>query len=136
SVNFEAPPQLQYLLTDARWDLGNVDRLLLLRDAGFHAILADAVTGRGAHRIVDGDDRQRADRMAACLDQIHLGNFLLERASRKHDSEHAFLELAVLLLEALRAGILALVVAPDAVVGMIERAGESGARVRAGDASA
>ena len=41
----------------------------------------------------------------------------------------ALLELAALLLEPLRAGILALVVAPDAVVGVIERAGEIGAGI-------
>src|SRR5262249_56459016 len=129
TVDFEAPGQGQTVLENARLDLGNIDRLLLLIDAGLHAVVANAVTGCGAHRVVDHDDGERADRMAADLDQIHLGNLLVEWAPREHDPERALLELAALLFEPLRAGVLALVVAPDAVVGVIERAGEIGAGI-------
>src|SRR5262249_5851571 len=129
TVDFETPGQRQNVLKNAGLDLGNVDRLLLLIDAGLHAIVADAVAGRGAHRVVDRDDGERADRMAADLYQVHLGNSLVERAPCAHDPERALLELAALLLEPPRAGVLALVVAPDAVVGVIERAGEIGARI-------
>jgi hypothetical protein len=129
AINFEAPGQRQNLLEDSRLDLGDVDRLLLLINAGLHAIIADAMAGGRAHRIIECDDGERTDRMAAGLDQIHLGDFLVERAARQRDAEDAFLELAALLPEPLRAGILALVVTPDAVVGVIERAGEIGARI-------
>src|SRR5262245_21880935 len=129
TINLEAPRQRQNLLDDARLDLGDVDRLLLLIDAGLHAIIADAMAGGRAHRIIERDDGERTDRMAVGLDQIHLGDFLLEWASGQRDAEDAFLELATLLPEPLRAGILALVVTPDAVVGVIERAGEIDARI-------
>src|SRR5262249_17932532 len=69
TVDFASPGQRQNLLENARLDLGNVDRLLLLIDAGLHAIVADTVPGCGAHRVVDNDDGERADRMAADLDQ-------------------------------------------------------------------
>ena len=89
------------------------------------------------------DDGERADGVAAGRDQVHLGDLFLERAAREHDAERALLEFAGLLLEPLGAGVLALVVAPDAVVGVVERAGEIGAGIgqreavaRAGDALA
>ena len=44
------------------------------------------------------DDRQRADRVAAGLDQVHLGDLLLERAARERHAERALLELAGLFL--------------------------------------
>src|SRR5262249_2858719 len=50
-------------------------------------------------------------------------------SSSGHPPVRARLELAALLFEPLRAGVLALVVAPDAVVGVIERAGEIGAGI-------
>src|SRR5690606_2438474 len=99
-------------------------RVLLLVDARLHAVVADAVAGRRAHRIVDDGDRQRADRFAARLDQVHLGDFFLERAAGKRDAEIVALESAGFLRQPLRATILALVVAPDAVIGLIERADE------------
>ena len=87
------------------------------------------MAGGGAHRIVDDHDGERAERMALGLREIHLGDFLVERTAGEHDAELALLELAGLLLEPLRATVLALVVTPDAVVGVIERAGEIGARI-------
>src|SRR5262249_56180178 len=68
-------------------------------------------------------------RLSAARAQVHFGIFLAERAPREYAPERALLELAALLLEPLRTGVLALVVAPDAVVGVIERAGEIGARI-------
>ena len=128
-VDLEAPGQRQHVLEDAGLDLRNIDRLLLLVDARLHAVVADAVAGRRAHRVVDDDNAEGADGVAAGLDQIHLGDFLVERAAGERHAERRLLELAALLLQPLRAGILALVVAPDAVVGMIERTGEIGAGI-------
>ncbi len=68
-------------------------------------------------------------RVALGLGQIHLGDLLVERAAGEHHAERALLELAALFLEPLRAAVLALVVAPDAVVGVVERAGEVHARI-------
>src|ERR1051326_170964 len=45
-------------------DLRDVDRVLLLVDAGLHAVVADAVAGAGAHGVVDHDDGQRGDGVA------------------------------------------------------------------------
>ena len=82
------------------------------------------MSGSGAHRVVEDDNGKRADGVAAGLHQIHLGDFLLERAAREDHAEGALLELAALFPEPLGAGILPLVVAPDAVISVIERAGE------------
>ena len=102
--------------------LRDVDRLLLLVDAGLHAVVADAVAGRRQHRIVDRDDRQRADRVALRLQHVHLGDLLFERAAGERHAERRLLERAGLaVFRPLRATVLALVVAPDAVVGLVER---------------
>ena len=135
-IDFKPPGQRQHVLENSRLDLRNVDRLLLLVDAGFHAVVADAVPGRGAHRIVDDGNGKRADRVSLRLGQVHLGDFFLERASRERHAERALLELAGLLPKPLRATVLALVVAPDAVVGVVEGAFEAGAGVRQGKAVA
>ena len=128
-VDLEAARQRQHVLEHAGLDLRNVDRLLLLIDAGLHAVVADAVAGGGAHRIVDDDDGERAEGVALGLGEIHLGDLLVERTAGERDAERALLELAGLLAQPLRAAVLALVVAPDAVVGVIERAGEIGAGI-------
>ncbi len=128
-VELEAPRQRQHLLEHAGFDLRNVDRLLLLVDAGLHAVVADAVAGGRAHRIVDDCDRQRAEAVAARQRQIHLGDLFVERTARQHDAERALLELAGLLAQPLGAGILALVVTPDAVVGVVERTDEIGSGI-------
>ena len=60
AVDFEAPRQAQYVLQGAGLDLRDVDRVLPLVDAGFHAVVADAVPGGGAERVVDRDDGERA----------------------------------------------------------------------------
>ena len=129
AINLEAPRQFQNIFQRARLDLRDVHRLLLLKNAGLHAVIADAMTGSGGHGIVDGDDGQRADGIAALLDHVHLGDFLVERAARQRDAEHRLLERAGLFLQAGRAAILALVVALDAVVRLIERALKSHAGI-------
>ena len=94
------------------------------------------MAGRRRHRIVDGDDRQRADRVATRLHEIHLGDLLVERTTGERHAEGALLEAARLLLEPGRAAILALVVAPDAVIRLIEGADEVGPEIGQGEALA
>ena len=129
AVNLEAPRQLQNIFERARFHLRNVHRVLLLEHAGLHAVVADAVPGAGGHGIVDGDDGQRADRVAVLLHHVHLGNLLVERAAGQRDAEHGRFERAVFFLEAGRATVLALVVALDAVVRLIERGRQVHARI-------
>src|SRR4029079_4534557 len=91
-----------------------------------HAVVADAMP-RGAHRrVVDHDHRERADRPGFALQLLGLGEPLLERAAGELNAEGALLEMDLparvrLLLQALRARVLALLVAPDAVVGLVAR---------------
>ena len=66
--------------------------------------------------------------LPCCLDQVHLGDFFFERAAGQRHAEDALLERAVFLLEPGGAAVLALVVALDAVVRLVERAGQ----IRAG----
>ncbi len=86
-IDLEAPRQAEHVLQGAGLDLGNVDRFLLLVDAGFHAVVADAVPGRRQKRIVDRRDRQRTDREALALEEVHLRDLFLERAAREGHAE-------------------------------------------------
>src|SRR5208282_478042 len=101
SVNLEAPRQMENILERARLDLRNIDRLLLLIDAGLHAVVADAVAGAGNHRSVNNGYRQGADRISPRLDHVHLGYFFFQGAAGESHPERAFLEdAAFLVLEA------------------------------------
>ena len=116
--------------------LRNVDRLLLLVNAGLHAIVANAVTGRRSHRVIDGNDGQCADGQPLGLGFVEFRNLFFKRAAGQRDAERRLLErlrtatAGALLLQPLRTGILALFVTPDAVVGFIKGAGQIGAFVR------
>ena len=134
-VDLESPGQLQHVFQRARLRLRDVDRLLLLVDAGFHAVVADAVPGRRDHRVVDADHRQRADGDAFGLELLEFGNALFQRTAGERHAETVFLNggrAAVsrgLLLQSVRARIAFLLVAPDAIVGLIERTDEIGAGI-------
>src|SRR5258708_10764284 len=74
---------------------------------------------------------------------MELGDLFLQRAARERHPERALLEHHLVrrfrwgfLFETLGAGILALGVAPDAVVGLVERADEVGTRIGEGEALA
>ena len=115
--------------------MGNVDWLLLLVDARLHAVVADAVPGRGDYRVIDADNGERPDYLTARLHHLELGDALLERAAGERHVEEALLERGAptvrrgLVDEALRARVLALLVAPNAVACLVERAHEIGAGV-------
>ena len=128
-IDLKTPGQAQHVLQGAGLDLRDVDGVLPLVDAGLHAVVADAVTGRGADRVVDRNDGKGAEAVAARLHQIHLGNLLLERAPREGHAKDGFFERAVLLFQTLRAAVLALVVTPNAVIRLVERADEAGAGI-------
>jgi hypothetical protein len=87
-VDLESPRQLEHVLQGSRLGLRDVDRVLLLVDAGLHAVVADAVAGGGGHRIVDRDDAERGERLAARLDHLELRDLLLERTAGKRHAEH------------------------------------------------
>ena len=133
-IDLEAPGQREHVLQHARLGLRNVDRVLLLVDARLHAVVADAMPGRRRHRVVDADHRERAERPAFRAQLVELGDALLERASGQRHVERRLLERHVagqrLLLEKPgRARVLALLVAPDAVVRLVEPADEVGAGI-------
>ena len=94
------------------------------------------MAGAGAERVIDGDDAESADGVAAGHRQVEFGDLLFERAAVQGDAEVGLLELAGFLAKAGGAGVLALVVAVDAVVGFVEGAGEIGTRVREAEAFA
>jgi hypothetical protein len=121
AVDLEAPGQRQNVLEGARLDLGDVDRILLLVDAGLHAVVADPVPGRRQEGIVEGGGDQRAQRVALALEKVHLGDLLLQRAADQRCPEGiAAKGRATLLMQALGAGIAPLVMAPDAVVSLAQ----------------
>ena len=90
-VDFEAVGQMQHIGQDAGFDLGNVDRRLLLVDARLHAVVANPMAGAGAQRIVHHDHGQRPDAMAFPLQQVRFGNLLLQRTAGQFDSQGVFL---------------------------------------------
>src|SRR5439155_21448062 len=103
-------------------DLGNVDRILLLVDAGLHAIVADPVAGRRRHRVVDAHQRQRGERVALASRGVHLGDALLQRTAGQRSAERILpVARGVLLLKTLGAGILLALVAVDAVIDLAAR---------------
>src|SRR5215471_12978541 len=91
-IYLEAPWQSQYVLEYARLRLWDVDRVLLLIDAGLHAVVADAVPGGGDERVVDADHRQRRERQAVRAQLVKLGDFFLERAAGEDHAERRLLE--------------------------------------------
>ncbi len=130
AVDLEAPRQPQHLREHAGLGLGNVDRLLLLEDAPLHAVVADAVARAGDHRVVNDDDRERPDRVAAFPQDVHLADLLVERAARERDAQRVALERAMLVVHALRARVLLALVAVHAVVGLVRDLARGHARVR------
>ena len=137
AVDLESPGQAEHVLQDRGLRLRDVDRLLLLVDAGLHAVVADAMAGRRHHRVVDRDRGERAQHRALGAKLVHFADLLVERAAAQGHAEGGFLEPARLAVgQALGAGILALRVAPDAVVHLIERLLRLHARVRQGEAVA
>jgi len=74
-VDLEAPGQPEHVLQRAGLDLRDVDRFLLLVDAGLHAVVADAVAGRGDQRIVDRRHRQLH---ALFVRHFRLAEYLIE----------------------------------------------------------
>jgi hypothetical protein len=104
-----------------RLDLRDVHRLLLLEDARLHAVVADAVTGAGAHRVVDAHERERAEDVAVATHDVHLADLLFERAPLKGDAERVLLERSggLRLAHPLRARILVALVAVEAVVDLL-----------------
>src|SRR5262249_59606749 len=101
-----------------------------LVDARFHAVVANAVTGRRSDGVVQEDDCERVDRAAFALCLLEFRDLLFQRAAGQDHPERALpegrraLARRSLLQQTFRARILALLVTPDAVVRLIERAGQ------------
>src|SRR5215469_8812641 len=100
AVDLEAPRQFEHIFQSPRLDLRDVHRVLFLVNTRLHAVVADAVAGRGAHWLVDRHAGQRADWSAALLYDVHLGDLLVERASCQLYAENARVIASVLLLQA------------------------------------
>src|SRR5262245_24064438 len=86
--------------------------------------------------VAADEDLERGEREALALRGVELGDLLVERAARERDAERALLERRAagrlrggLLAQALCARILALRVAPDAVIRLVEGADEIHARI-------
>ena len=129
TVDFDAPRHVQHVGEHAGFDLRDVDRLLLLIDAGLHAVVADAMTGARTHRVVDDDERQGAEGVAGLAQRVHLRDFLVERTAVEADAERVDADRAGLVVQSLRARVLVAVVAQDAVVNLAERLARLHARV-------
>ena len=91
-VNLEAPRQGQHILEHPCLCLRDVDGILLLINAGLHAIVADAVAGRGNQGVVDADHRQGAKRPAFGAQLVEFGNLFVQRAAGENHAERRLLE--------------------------------------------
>ena len=93
------------------------------------------MTGGCDHGIVDADHRQRADGPALGAKLVELGDLFLERTTCERHAEGGLLECRAAAVDGLLfaqprgARVLLLLVAPDAVVRLVERADEVGAAV-------
>ena len=74
---------------------GMFDRFLLLEDAGLHAVIADAVAGAGAHRVVERDEGHRREDVALLPHGVHLAYLLVQRAAGERDAERVLLQCRV-----------------------------------------
>ncbi len=129
AVDLDAPRQVQHVGEHAGLDLRDVDRLLLLVDAGLHAVVADPVAGARAHRVVEHHEGQRADRVAALAQQVHLRDLLVERAAGQRNAERVGHERALLVGDALAAAVLVALVAEHAVVDLAQHLARAETRV-------
>src|SRR6266511_141543 len=116
SVNLHTPWHGKHVREHARLDLRDVDGILLLINAGLHAVVADAMPRAGTHRVVDGDDGQGADRIAPLSQQVHLGDLLVERAAGQWTAERVGDDGACLVANAFRARVLVAFVTEHAVM--------------------
>src|SRR5579863_7400035 len=121
-IDLESPGQRQSLGENPRFDLWNIDRFLLLENAGLHAVVADAVPGSRAHWIVDGDEGHGAEELAGLTHRVHFADFFAKRAPRQRDSQRVSLELTSFGVEqSLAARVLVAVVTKHAVVDLLFR---------------
>ena len=121
AVDLKTVGQVEHIGQRSGFGERDVDRLLLLENAALHAVVADAVAGAGAHRVVDRDQRERPDRIALLFEQVHLRDLFVERAALGLDAERVALRRAVRLAKAGRARILLALVADQAVVDLGQR---------------
>jgi hypothetical protein len=100
------------------------------------------MAGRRHEGIVDHDHRERTDRAAFRLQLVELGNLLFQRAAGERHAKSALAEgagafpFSAFGTQSLRARVLALLVAPDAIIRFIQRARKVGPRVREPEALA
>src|SRR5262252_64017 len=104
--NLEAVWQSQHIGENAGFDLRYVHRILLLKNARLHAVIADAVTRAGQHRIVDHYYCKRADRMALSIKSNHLRDLRIERAAFEQDVERIAIDGTVFLVHPRGTGVL------------------------------
>ncbi len=143
-VDLEAPRHEQHIREDVGLDLGNIDRLGLLVDAAFHAVVANTVAGTGAHRVIDDHQGQGADIIALALDQMHFGNLFAQRATGEGYAQRIDLVMILrrrvlrhpLVTYALGAGVGVTLVAVDAVVDLVLNLALAGAMIGQGEAVA
>ena len=128
-VDFKAPGKFKYIFKGTGLNLWNINRFLFLEDAGFHAVITDAVAGAGDHGVINCDDGEGSDGVALLLNCVHLGDLFFERAAGQFDAEDAGFKRSVFLVQSGGAAVFALVVAFDAVVGLVEGTGEVGSGV-------
>ncbi len=86
-------------------------------DTAFHALVADTMAGARTHRVVDDNHRQRADIVALAFNQMHFGDFLIQRATDGGHAQWIDLEsFGFLVAHAFGAGIGIALVAVNAVI--------------------
>src|SRR5438445_5578280 len=81
TIDLKSEWQLEHVGQRCRFGKRNVYRLLLLKNAALHAVVADTVARAGAHRVVDSDKREASDRVALLLEQVHFRDLFVERAA-------------------------------------------------------
>ncbi len=118
-IHFEAERHVQHIGQHVGFDLRNIHRRDLLVNAALHAVVADAVPGARAQRVVDHDQGERAEVVAIAFQHVRLGDLLLQRAADERHTERVDVQLAALVAHALGARVPIPVVAVDAVIDLV-----------------
>ncbi|KAF0143994.1 MAG: hypothetical protein FD153_384 [Rhodospirillaceae bacterium] len=94
--------------------------MLVVVDASDHAVVTNAVPGAGGQGVVHGDQGECRDHIAVGHGFLEFRDALFQRAAGHPAVKSVAGPVAgLLILHALRARILALVVAEDAIVGFV-----------------
>ena len=118
-IHLEAEGHVQHIGQHIGFHLWNIHRRHLLIDAALHTVVADAMPGARAQRIVDHDERKGADIVAIAFQHMRFGDLFLQRATDERHPQRVDVQLTALVAHAFGAGVPIPIMAIDAVIDLV-----------------